>query len=291
MTLFVSLAVAMTAVVLGWLFLPLILRRTSVVPIPNSTELNASIYREQWDQLEEDFRVGRISQDEFQQSKDALTRRLLEDTAQTEPETATALVPPSRSVMGILATIVAAGATAMYWWLGSPQSVDPQASRVATQAQIESMVSTLAAKLEANPDNPQGWAMLARSYKVMGRFDAAAQAYARAMPLVEKDADMLVEYADVLALSQNSNLQGLPTQLLDKAVTLQPQHVMGLLMLGVSAYQREDHATAIQHWERLLVLLEPGSPDASQVEENIAQARKAMDQRKTPAKGPKATKP
>lgn len=55
------------------------------------------------------------------------------------------------------------------------------------QEMIRSMVATLAAKLEANPDNPTGWRQLARAYTVLGEeakakaaLDRAAQAEAKA---------------------------------------------------------------------------------------------------------------
>jgi cytochrome c-type biogenesis protein CcmH len=60
---------------------------------------------------------------------------------------------------------------------------------------------------------------------------------------------------------------------------------MGLLMMGVSAYQREDYKMAIAQWDRLLQDLEPGSEDAQQVEGNIAQAKQKMSQ-KSPGKSP-----
>ena len=43
-------------------------------------------------------------------------------------------------------------------------------------AMIEGMVSRLAARLEADPDDPQGWERLIRAYRVLGRADAAREA-------------------------------------------------------------------------------------------------------------------
>jgi len=45
---------------------------------------------------------------------------------------------------------------------------------------IEGMVAGLAAKLEDNPDNPDGWVMLVRSYSHLGETDKAADALTRA---------------------------------------------------------------------------------------------------------------
>ena len=135
------------------------------------------------------------------------------------------------------------------------------------------MVDALAARLKANPDNPQGWAMLARSYKVMGRFADAEQAFLKAGDLINKNPDLLVDYADLLAVRANNNIEGKPLELVNKALALNPQHPMGLMMSGVAAYRRSDFAFAVAQWEKLLTILDPGSPDAEQVEADIAEAR------------------
>ncbi|MGQ0709667.1 MAG: c-type cytochrome biogenesis protein CcmI [Rhodoferax sp.] len=278
MTLFIALALVLTLVALAWMLVPL-LRPHAPEADPDATALNAAIYREQLGQIEQEHRTGMLSAEELQDARLELERRLIDDTrapAAAAPATAAARTAPARAALWALAGAIPLGAVATYLWLGSPASIDPQATQGARQEQIESMVASLAAKLEAKPDNPQGWTMLARSYKVMGRYAQAAQAYERGMALVQKDADMLVEYADVLALSQNHDLQGKPSELLRQALALQPGHAMGLLMSGVAAYQRQDFPAAIQAWEQLLTQLEPDSPDAQQVQEHIAQARNAL---------------
>ena len=52
-------------------------------------------------------------------------------------------------------------------------------------AMIEGMVEGLAARLEAEPDNLEGWLRLAQSYLVLGREPEALGALRRAVPLVE----------------------------------------------------------------------------------------------------------
>lgn len=284
MTTFFVLTALLTALVTAWLIWPLLQSRPHQAV--SSVALNTSIYREHLDSLERDFANGQLDAAELENARNELQLRLLEDARADEPPPA----PPSstwaaKKTALILALLIPLGSAASYWWLGTPSAIDPQASRRASQEQIQQMVEQLAAKLQANPDNPQGWAMLGRSYKVLGRYTDAAKAYANAGPLVESNADMLVEYADVLALSQDSNLQGLPAELLAKALTLDAKHPMALLMAGVSAYQREDYPTAIAHWNKLLLDLEPGSDDAQQVESNIAQAKQRMAEKtKNPAK-------
>ncbi|MDT8991881.1 c-type cytochrome biogenesis protein CcmI [Curvibacter sp. APW13] len=273
MTTFYLLALLLTALVTAWVLRPLL--RTAPRTAVSSVQLNASIYRDQLEVLERDFTEGRIDAAELETARNELQLRLLEDTADTAAPAAAPSLASKRTAW-VVALLLPLGGAAGYAWLGHPASVDPQAAQVAGRAQIEKMVANLAEKQRANPGNLQGWAMLGRSYKVLGRLDEAVQAYAKAGSFVEGNADLLVEYADVLALSRESNLQGQPTELLRKALALDPKHPMALLMMGVSAYQRENYREAIALWERLLAELEPGSEDAQQVESNISQARERL---------------
>lgn len=285
MSTFLVLALILTTLVVAWLIRPL-LRAHAGVTVSN-VELNASIYRDHLTNLERDFTNGQLDAAELEAARNELQLRLLDDT-RSEAPLPTGPSLSARSTAIALALLLPLGAGGMYWWLGNPSAIDPQATQSAGKEQIQKMVDNLAAKLQANPDNPQGWSMLGRSYKVLGRYDEAAKAYAKAGSFVESNPDLLVEYADVLALSLDSNLQGLPTELLAKALALDPKHTMALLMMGVSAYQREDYRGAIAHWDKLLLDLEPGSEDAQQVEGNIAQAKQRMAEKaSSPAKSAK----
>ncbi len=286
MTIFLVLSALLTALVTAWLIWPLLQSRAHHAV--SSVELNTSIYREHLDNLERDFANGQLDAAELENARNELQLRLLEDARSEPAPTPQPSTLAAKKTALILALLIPMASAASYWWLGTPSAIATQTSRRASQEQIQQMVEQLAAKLQANPDNPQGWAMLGRSYKVLGRYGEAARAYAHAGQYIESSADMLVEYADVLALSQDSNLQGLPTELLSKALALDPKHPMALLMAGVAAYQRSDYPTAIAQWDKLLQDLEPGSDDAQQVESNIAQAKQRMAEKaKAPTKAPK----
>lgn len=58
-------------------------------------------------------------------------------------------------------------------------------------AAIRGMVEGLAARLEADPDDPAGWARLVRAYGVLGEAEAQARALARARTLFKDRPDAL----------------------------------------------------------------------------------------------------
>ena len=142
-----------------------------------------------------------------------------------------------------------------------------------TPEKINEMVERLATRMKANPDDLEGWARLARAYKVQKRLPEAEAAYAKAGKLIDTDPDLLTQYADVLAMRANNNLQGRPLALINKALVLNPKHPTALMLAGTAALDRGDFKLAITHWETVLTVLEPGSQDATLVKQEIADAR------------------
>lgn len=281
---FIVTTAALTLLMVAWMARAL-LRPTKQAGI-SSQRLNAAIYRDQLQALEHDLARGKISPSDYESTQDELKLRLLDDTQETvsSPPTREAGFLTTQRTAFAIALLIPIGAASMYWWLGNPSAIDPVATRTAGDEKVLQMVNTLAARLQANPDNPKGWAMLARSYKVMGRLEEAAQAFAKAGDAVKGDPDLLVEYADLLA-TQADSVEGKPLELINQALRLDPKHPTGLMMSGIAAYRRADFSAAVLQWEKLLAVLEPGSPDALQVEADIAAARTKME---TPA--PKGSK-
>ena len=273
MTIFISIAALLTLLVVIWVVRPLLWPATQTGV--SSRGLNTAIYRDQLLALERDLARGTISPTDYEATKDELQLRLLDDTAEPTPAARTrGLSFWSGSLTATaIALLLPLGAAGVYWWLGTPAAIDPVAAQKRDDDNIAKMVDALAARLKANPDNPKGWAMLARSYKVMGRFEEAEQAFKKAGDLVNTEPDLLVDYADLLAVRADNNIEGRPLELVNKALGLNPLHPMGLMMSGVAAYRRSDFKAAVAQWEKLLSLLEPGSPDAQQVEADIADAR------------------
>jgi len=274
MNAFIAIAAIMTLLVIAWLAYPL-LRQKAGSGI-SSERLNAEIHRDQLKALENDLARGVINQQDFETSRDELQLRLLDDTQSYEaPKTEqphSFLTPKLTSI--IISVAIPVLAVGIYLQLGNPAAINPiPGGGQMADPQIQQMVDNLVAKLKANPDNPKGWAMLARSYVVMGKLDEAEETFKKVGDAINTDADIMVEFADLLAVKNNNNIEGRPMELVKKALTINPHHPMGLMMSGVAAYRRADFKMAAAEWEKLLAILEPGSPDAQQIEANVNDAR------------------
>ena len=218
-----------------------------------------SVMREQLADLEAEHTAGRVSDADYQRTREELERRAL-DEGETRP-VALARQPARAWGIGIALLIPVLAAT-IYLAVGQPDGLDP--AKVAgndgqeiTPAQVEKMVATLAERLKTDPANPQGWYMLARSYNAMGRYDEAAAAYAELASQVPDDAQVLADWADALAAAKGHNLAGEPSRLIDKALALDPDNIKALALSGSAAFQTEDYVRAAAQWERIMTMLPP----------------------------------
>jgi cytochrome c-type biogenesis protein CcmH len=299
-TLFVVVAAAMTAIALLLVLRPLLARRTTTDVERAGT--NLAVIRDQLAELDADLRAGTLTEAQHRESKAELERRVL---AEVKAERAAAKAPVAASSGGrrtalVAAVLVPLAAGALYWQLGSRDVFDPQKMAAAqaageqhqiTDEQLEEMVGRLSKRLEQEPDNAQGWAILARSYYVMQRFPEAAAAYERLAKLAPGNADVLSDWADALAMAQNRNLAGRPAEIIAQALQADPNHLKTLALAGTLAFDRKDYTQAVELWERLLGKLPAESPMRQGIASSIAEARQ-LGGMKPPAeplaKGPAA---
>ena len=275
MPLFWAAALALLAVTLAVLLWPLMRRRAADAPSEEAARV--AVFRDQKRQLDEDRAAGVIGEDEHRAGVDELTRRL-----GLELDRATVTVPAeARERHGFLAAlavvaIVPAGVIVLYLALGTPDALRESARAAArpTDAEIVGMVDRLAARMKANPDDPKGWRLLGRSYAALGRYDDSSQAYAQAVQRGGEDADVLADWAEVMAIGQNKKVSGQPEALAKRALALQPDHPKALALLATAAFERRDFDASLALWQRLQASLPPGSEDAAQAAAAVAEVER-----------------
>ncbi len=270
MTYFYLAAATIVVVALALLLRPWWRSARRVVSADSLPALNAAIHRDRLTELERDHSNGTLSAADLAEAREELQRQLLDDTAATEVHAAESVSRRSGIVLALAVPVIA---VAVYALLGSPAAMLPgpaQAQRAT--ADMEQLTVKLAQKLEQNPDNPEGWAMLARSYKSLGRWDDAERAFTRIGPELNKNAELLAELAEMLVQKHNG-FTPRSRELVQQALRLEPGNMLALFLGGGEAFDGGRYAEAAAHWQRLLPQLEPGSEDARMVETSIAQAK------------------
>ncbi|HJV93562.1 MAG TPA: c-type cytochrome biogenesis protein CcmI [Azonexus sp.] len=262
---FAIIATLLIVVVSAFVLPPLWLGLRAPTRQADRKEINLSIFRDQLAELEREKAEDTLSETDFEQARRELQRRLLEEV---EPEGTAAVAQagygPSRKMAIAILILLPPLALVGYSLLGDPKALDPSQTQAVEQAQvtpeqINTMVAQLAAKMQANPDDMQGWLMLARSYKALGRFEEAVQAYGKAEKVVNETPDLLASYAEAIAMAGGKGLLGKPQQLVEKALKIDPNHGHSLFLGGAAAMEAGDNKKGIAYWEKLLPQVEPGS--------------------------------
>lgn len=243
--------------------------------------LNLAVYRDQLRESERDLAAGLIAPDQVGAARDDIRQRWLEDAA--VPVAVAAARPAARRAVIVLALLIPVGSVLTYLGLGDPRGVEPLAARAVTAPgaarhsvtpeQIEAMVVSLAERLKAQPGDAEGWMMLGRSYTALGRHRDAVSALRRANELAPGNASLLADFADVLGMAQGRRLAGEPARLVQQALDADPRHGKALSLAGSVAFEARDYVAARGYWERLIVVVPPGSDIARSVQANIAEAR------------------
>lgn len=250
-------------------------RKQAAVPADadaGQAETALVVLREQLAELEAEHAAGRMDETTYRRSRDELERRALDEG---EAGAATLVTAPSRYWAVVVAIGVPVMAAAVYLILGNPAGLDPRQIAGEQQfdpQQIAGMVNTLAERMEREPDNVEGWSMLARSYVVLEDYAKAAAAYAHVAERVKDDPDLLADWADVVA-ARDRSVAGEAEQIAERALELDPGHPKSRLLAGTAAYQRGDYAGASAHWERILATVPPGDPVVASLLEGINDAR------------------
>lgn len=279
--LFWAIGGALTALALWAVLRPLDARRGAAAVSRRAA--NLAIYRDQRRELEADLAAGKLERAEYERALTELEARALEDVE--APDAAAGRRGRRRAEAIALGVGMPLVALAIYFAVGSPGALTPQphGGGEVTAAQIEAMVEGLAARLRENPDDADGWKMLGRSYAALGRFDAAVDAYAKAALRAPRDAQLLADFADALAMARGQSLQGEPENLVRRALEIDPANLKALALAGTAEFDRGEFAAAAATWERMLAHVPPDSEDARAIRENVAAARRHAGGGKPPA--------
>lgn len=253
-------------------------------------------------QLRARHAAGAISDAKYAKQRVPLERRLIDLLLESPdaagdgvaPGTPATAARPSLRLWAALGGLVVVLAAAGYAWTGSPSLIGKppagfggplatdgiegaadaaSAPHALDKEQFTAVTQRLAARLAANPDDAEGWAMLGRSYMALGQEANAVAAFARVVELRPQEASGLADYADALAVRNGRRLDGEPTKLIDRALKLDPNHLKALALAGTAAFDRGDYARAAELWDRAASIGPPGSPIAEQARGAAAEAR------------------
>ncbi len=280
MTIFIILALLMTVVAVLIIVLPFRKKKLDLQKITHEQDENIAILRNQLRQFELDCQEGRISPAQLEEARLDVEKRLLQEERaiaadQLDLEKASQHGGKKWPTLWI-ATGLPIGAIVLYLLVGSPLALYlPEANQgqpQLTQKDIEGMVERLADKLQKDPNNAEGWQMLGRSYAALQKMPEALNAYKKALALNPNNAQLMVDYADLLAF-ENKSIRGEPMRLIQKALQIEPNNLKALALAGTAYFELGDFKRAEEYWTKAKNLVPADSEFARGMTENIAAAK------------------
>ncbi len=297
MTTFWLVAAALMAV--GVLMLaPALLKRRLVGDTDRDAQ-NVAIARERLRELEAERERGELTPAAFDQAKLELERILANDLAR--PGQAPTLRSGDKAgplALAALLVVVPPVTVGLYLALGAPQHLDVagpgagSAAQVAAhgaggpQMNVEQLLGRLEQRLAENPGDPEGWAMLARSYMALERYPDAIRALDKLRELVGDEPAVLIPLADAVAMTQGGRMAGRPTTLIKKALEVDPENPIANWLGGNAAAEAADWQAAIDHWRKSLAQVGDDAQSAGELRQRIAEAEAKLGGAPTATKTP-----
>jgi cytochrome c-type biogenesis protein CcmH len=231
---------------------------------------NLEIFRDQVAEMDQDLANGLLTPELYEQGKRELQARMVDEVKAPGAGVA-AVRNPLKVLAVVLMVLIPAASVGMYWKLGNRDALSGDSAAALLSGEA---LGNLQQRLDAKPENPRGWLQAARSYYALGQYDQAAKAYDKLTQLVPNEAMLWTEYADSVAMTQGQSLRGTPTDLLNKALSLDPNFPNALALAGTAAMERGDYPAAVKYWQALYDQLpDKNSDEAKAIAGGLAQAK------------------
>ncbi|MEJ8473976.1 c-type cytochrome biogenesis protein CcmI [Roseibium algae] len=218
---------------------------------------DAAVYRQQLAEVERDLERGLIDPEAAKAARTEIARRLLAADARKDQErAATTSLMPLRMVLLLALVVLPLGSVGLYLAIGSPEFPDqPLHARLSAPVEnqsIDVLVARVERHLAENPQDGQGWNVVAPVYMRMGNPDAAATAYGNAIRLLGSTPKLETDLGEALTVANDGIVGSGAHAAFERAVALDPGAVKARFFLALALGQEGKSEQAIAAWSSLL---------------------------------------
>ncbi len=248
---FWAIAIALLAAVAAVLLAPL--RRSRAVR--SRAESDVAVYRDQLAEIDRDLSRGLIGEAEAEAARAEVARRLLAADEAREKEEGASPLRPWRVALPLL-VLVPAVTLALYLVEGAPGlPSQPYAERMAKAPEdqsIEELVARVEEHLRANPNDAEGWKLIAPIYTRLGRYEDAGDAYARLVQLEGATAQRLADLGEARVFANDGLVSEQARDTFLRALEIDGSNPQARYFLGLAALQQGDRESAREIWQALV---------------------------------------
>lgn len=261
---------------LAWIILPLF-RADRELTARADGEL--AVYGNQLAELEGDVERGLITKDQASVEEIEISRRMLAVTKPGRDRQTSGLGKSARNVaIGTIAAIAVLGPMIVYSRTGSPElGAHPQIKRESAASDhstndMSSAIDRLVDRLAKNPDDFDGWVLLARSYQFAKDLDKTAEAWGHAFELRREDIGTAGSYAEALTMAAGGTIPPAARLIFEQLRQENPEDPRNHYYVGIAEAQAGRGQVALDIWLALLSRSPADAPWVPAVRQQIDQA-------------------
>jgi cytochrome c-type biogenesis protein CcmH len=142
-----------------------------------------------------------------------------------------------------------------------------------TSGDLNVLLKRLEDRMATQPDDAEGWALLARSYMELKRYPEAAATYAKATAKLPNEASLWVEYVDAEVMANERKWTPAATKAIASALKLAPENPKALWLAGTERFEAKDYKGAAKHWEVLARIAPNDSEYAKEIRPALLEAK------------------
>ncbi len=213
-----------------------------------------AVYRDQLAEIEQDRARGVLDAAEADSARIEVSRRLLGAAGSEEPAADVSL---SRRRLASIAALLGIPilSLSIYFTYGVPEFPDaPLAQRLALpieQQDIGMLIGRIEERLERNPEQGQGWELIAPIYMRVGRTGDAIAAQERAIRLLGSTVGREIALGEFIRVA-NGRITPEAKAAFERALALNEKSSPALFYLGLEAEQGGNLADARKYWSRII---------------------------------------
>ncbi len=244
----------------------------------NLQKSNIVLGKQRQAELQQDLEGGFIDTDSFDQAQDEITQTLALELNQTTSNSFTSnknQINYRSSALILIFLLVFSFGFYDVFSPGKIQDADLLKQQIASLTLDEGLVK-LKNHLDKNPDDAKTWQMLGLAYFDLDNLPESLKAYEMSHQLNPNNVRTLVEYATTLARLNEGSFTGKPTELVERALAINPNAIDAIYLTGLIAANQQDFATAEIHWKQALALLSLTDPNRQAMQEMLEQIQSIM---------------
>lgn len=234
-----------------------------------------AVYREQLAAIESELERGLIDPEAAEAARTETARRLLAAHDKNEGKqtgSSSGFRLKTAQVFALAALPLVSLAT--YFALGSPEKPDqPLITRLnapAEEQSVELLVARVERHLSENPQDGEGWAVVAPVYLSMGQPQASARAYANALRILGPRPDWLTDMGEALTMANQGLVTADAKRAFEEAVSLEPTAVKPRFFLAIALGQDGNRDEAVEAWNKLLEGADEEAPWVTAARQQLA---------------------